>query len=200
MFLETSTKEEKYLLVLLLISVRIAFIFFSYILANIPVNEEGRNVFVWKMKDSRIMAKEFTLEYITSFFVKVLIVGQWPFIKWRQDEMYCCVTSTSEVIIYHGSDVGGTPLLRIPVTGLITSQPAPYGSESLKNDLTFASFHLSSTGAGFYIFHISDVRQKNWSTQLKQKLESVDSARLQWNHSGSTLLIFTSVTVDKAGI
>ncbi|XP_053993228.1 uncharacterized protein LOC128884150 isoform X2 [Hylaeus volcanicus] len=167
--------------------------------ANTPVNDEGRNVFVWRMNDTYTMTKEFTLKYVTSFFLKGLIVGQWPFIKWRQDEMYCCVTSTSEVIIYYGSDVGGTPLLRIPVTGLITSEPAPHLLETSKKELTFASFHLSSGGASFYIFHISDVRQKTWSIQLNQKLDSVDSAKLQWNKSGSTLLIFTSNTVDKAG-
>lgn len=140
-------------------------------------------------------------------------MGQWPILKWRNDEKFCLLASRCEILIFDGHAIGGLPLMRLSsLSGVISTEPAPILTDSQTgvgpDGLIFAAFSPASSTADsdaiFRIVVIPEVRRnkgngEDWSLAVQKPLGPSDSAEVSWSPSGTTVLVLASTTIDAAG-
>ncbi|KFG61777.1 GYF domain-containing protein, partial [Toxoplasma gondii RUB] len=123
---------------------------------------QDHNVFVWDVAAREVVA---------SFFVRRLVGSQWPLLKWRDDELFCCIASRNCIQVFSGHDLKKM-LLRFPVPRVFNIEVAPCFSPELEQELLIGAFCPAAAPAGpalsnaqnanpqtaqFYVFHIPSV-------------------------------------------
>lgn len=164
---------------------------------------DDRNVLVWDIsKVPQRLESGWSLSPMTGFTLKGVTLGQWPVLRWRNDERFCCLTSRSEVVVYPGSDVGGAVVFRVPLPGVMLSEPAPLGDDGNPGSLTFAAFapSINDEQSMFYVVEIPDVSLADRLVKVQQPLGVADTAVIHWSFSGSAVLLLAYATVDAAGM
>ncbi|CBZ52310.1 conserved hypothetical protein [Neospora caninum Liverpool] len=157
-------------------------------------SSQDHNVFVWNVG---------TKEVVASFFVRRLVGSQWPLLKWRDDELFCCIASRNCIQVFSGHDLKKM-LLRFPVPRVFNIELAPCFSPELEQELLIGAFcpaaaagpcSLSSSGASqgsspnpqtaqFYVFQIPNVAaarasacEVDWVLNPQTKLQELLQAQ-----------------------
>lgn len=164
---------------------------------------DERNVLVWA---TRAASADRLSEAgpVAAFTLKALSVGQWPILKWRNDEQFCCLSVRSELIIFNGQDIGSQPLGRVPIPGIVQTELAPGNGEQDK--VAVAAFSPAAALEGNSLFRLIEFQRpetgscaRNWTVTVEHPLGSADSADMSWNAGGTAVLILASTTIDSAG-
>lgn len=113
---------------------------------------DERNVLVWKISFNGIdhvgkgEGDAINLVPVAAFSLKGTAMGQWPILKWRNDEKFCLLSSRSEVLIFDGLDIGNVPIMRIPLSGVISTEPAPVFKSDAVNRSTSVRINCGDSG------------------------------------------------------
>ncbi|PFH34481.1 GYF domain-containing protein [Besnoitia besnoiti] len=102
------------------------------------VGSQDHNVFVWNVGTKAIVA---------SFYVRRLVGSQWPLLKWRDDELFCCIASRNCIQVFAGHDLKKM-LLRFAVPRVFNIELAPCFSPELEQELMIGAFCPAASPPG----------------------------------------------------
>eukprot|EP00406_Dinophysis_acuminata_P002607 CAMPEP_0179231532 /NCGR_PEP_ID=MMETSP0797-20121207/11391_1 /TAXON_ID=47934 /ORGANISM="Dinophysis acuminata, Strain DAEP01" /LENGTH=626 /DNA_ID=CAMNT_0020938621 /DNA_START=130 /DNA_END=2010 /DNA_ORIENTATION=- len=149
-------------------------------------NQKSDNVGIWNAK---------TGELKWSFTLKKMTGMNWPPVKWTYLETHCCRMVNDGVVVLNGK-ADPEPLGKVEVPGVMAFEVAPQGSAGT-GPVHVAVVTPESKGAPgrCQIFRIDDPSRPTASKSFYK----VQSADLQWNNTGTGLLITTRTESDDTG-
>uniref|UniRef100_A0A7S4S1T1 Translation initiation factor beta propellor-like domain-containing protein n=1 Tax=Alexandrium monilatum TaxID=311494 RepID=A0A7S4S1T1_9DINO len=150
------------------------------------VKDAGNNVGVW---DAR------TGELRFSFVLKKLTEMSWPPLKWTSLETHCCRMVQDGVTVMAGGMQKEAPTEKISAAGIMAFEVAPRGAGTGPPHVAICIAESKGAPARCQIFRVTDLATPT-ATKTFFKAQTVT---MQWNNTGTALLVRTSMEVDDTG-
>lgn len=150
------------------------------------VKDAGDNVGLWEAKTGKLLH---------SFMLKKMTEMTWPPLKWTTSESHCCRMVLDGVLILDGSMQQEEPLARITAPGIMAFEPAPRGAGTGPPHVAICIAESKGAPARCQIFRLDDPTKATASKNFFK----AQTVTMQWNNTGSGLLVRTSIEVDDTG-
>mmetsp|Transcript_58459 Transcript_58459/g.161766 ORF Transcript_58459/g.161766 Transcript_58459/m.161766 type:complete len:655 (-) Transcript_58459:107-2071(-) len=150
------------------------------------VKDGGNNVGFWDAK---------TGELRFSFTLKKLTEMTWPPLKWTSLETHCCRMVQDGVVVLPGNVQREEPVGKINALGIMAFEVAPRGAGTGPPHVAVCIAESKGAPARCQIFRLTDLAAPT-ATKTFYKAQTVT---MQWNNTGTALLVRTSMEVDDTG-